>query len=47
MGLVFGTLFIRRRRTWPFVVAHFLLDVGAGAGWLLFRRHLPGFSEAV
>lgn len=44
MGLLFGALFVRRRRTWPFVVAHFLLDVGAGAGWLLFRRHLPGFS---
>ncbi len=44
MGLLFGALFIRRRRTWPFVVAHFLLDVGAGAGWLLFRHHLPGFS---
>jgi membrane protease YdiL (CAAX protease family) len=44
MGLVFGALFIRRRRTWPFVLAHFLLDVGAGAGWLLFRHHLPGFS---
>jgi uncharacterized protein len=44
MGLVFGALFVRRRRTWPFVVAHFLLDVGAGAGWLLFRHHPPGFS---
>jgi hypothetical protein len=24
-------------------VAHFLLDVGAGVGFILFRRHLPGF----
>jgi len=44
MGLFFGFLFLRWRRTWPFVVAHFLLDVGAGVGFLLFRHHLPGFS---
>jgi membrane protease YdiL (CAAX protease family) len=44
MGLLFGLLFLRWRRTWPFVVAHFLLDVGAGVGFLLFRHHLPGFS---
>jgi membrane protease YdiL (CAAX protease family) len=44
MGLLFGWLFLRWRRTWPFVVAHFLLDVGAGVGFLLFRHHLPGFS---
>ena len=43
MGLLFALLFIRWRRTWPFVVAHFLLDVGAGVGFLLFRQHLPGF----
>ncbi len=41
MGLLFGALFARRRRAWPFVVAHLLLDVGAGAGWLLFRDRLP------
>ncbi|MFN8233701.1 MAG: CPBP family intramembrane glutamic endopeptidase [Actinomycetota bacterium] len=44
MGLLFGILFVRWRRTWPFVIAHFLLDVGAGIGFLLFREHLPGFS---
>jgi membrane protease YdiL (CAAX protease family) len=44
MGLLFGWIFTRTRRAWPFVVAHFLLDVGAAVGWLLFRRHLPGFS---
>jgi uncharacterized protein len=43
MGLFFGLLFIRWRRTWPFVIAHLLLDFAAGAGWLLFRQHLPGF----
>jgi membrane protease YdiL (CAAX protease family) len=44
MGLLFGVLFLRWRRTWPFVIAHFLLDAGAAVGFLLFRRHLPGFS---
>jgi uncharacterized protein len=43
MGLFFGVLFVRWRRTWPFVVAHFLLDLGAGIGYLVFREHLPGF----
>jgi len=43
MGLLFGVLFLRWRRTWPFVVAHFLLDVAAGVGFILFRHHLPGF----
>lgn len=43
MGLFFAWMFTRTRRAWPFVVAHFLLDVGAGVGFLLFRRHLPGF----
>jgi membrane protease YdiL (CAAX protease family) len=44
MGLLFGVLFLRwGRRTWPFVVAHVLLDVGAGIGFILFRDRLPGF----
>jgi membrane protease YdiL (CAAX protease family) len=44
MGALFGFLFLRwGRRTWPFVVAHVLLDVGAGVGFILFRDHLPGF----
>ena len=44
MGAVFGALFLRwGRRTWPFVVAHVLLDVGAGVGFILFRDRLPGF----
>jgi len=25
------------------VIAHFLLDVAAGIGFILFREHLPGF----
>jgi membrane protease YdiL (CAAX protease family) len=44
MGLFFGLVFARTRRVWPLIVAHFLLDVGAGAGYLLFRNHLPGFG---
>jgi len=43
LGLFFGVAFVRTRRTWPLVIAHFLLDVGAGVGYLLFREHLPGF----
>jgi membrane protease YdiL (CAAX protease family) len=44
MGLLFGYLFLRwGRRTWPFVVAHALLDIGAGVGFILFRDRLPGF----
>jgi membrane protease YdiL (CAAX protease family) len=41
MGALFGLLFVRWRRAWPFVICHFLLDAGAAAGWLLFRQHLP------
>ena len=44
MGTLFGLLFLRwGRRTWPFVVAHVLLDVGAGVGFILFRDRLPRF----
>jgi membrane protease YdiL (CAAX protease family) len=42
MGLLFGWLFVRTRRTWPLVVAHLLLDTGAGLGYIFFREHLPG-----
>jgi membrane protease YdiL (CAAX protease family) len=44
MGVLFGTVFSRTRRVWPIVIAHFLLDVGAGVGYILFRDHLPGFG---
>ncbi len=43
MGALFGVIFARTRRAWPLVVAHFLLDLGAGLGFLAFRTHLPGF----
>ena len=42
LGVFFGWNFLRRRRTWPLVIAHFLVDVGAGLGYLAFRSHLPG-----
>lgn len=42
LGVLFGALFVRTRRAWPLVVAHALLDVGAGVGYLLFRGRLPG-----
>ena len=42
LGLFFGILFLRRGRLWPMVIAHFLLDVGAGVGYLLFHGHISG-----
>lgn len=44
MGVLFGVAFLRLRRTWPFVIAHFLLDAAAGIGFIALRHHLPGFS---
>ena len=42
LGLFFGALFLRWRRTWPLVVAHSLIDTLAGLGYILFHTHLPG-----
>ncbi len=44
MGALFGFVFVRTRRAWPLVIAHVLLDVSAAVGYILFRKHLPGFS---
>ncbi|MFM7718769.1 MAG: CPBP family intramembrane glutamic endopeptidase [Actinomycetota bacterium] len=44
LGAVFGAFFVRTRRTWPLVVAHALIDVGAGAIYLAFADRLPGFG---
>ena len=33
-----------QRPQWPIVIAHFLLDTAAGIGFILFRKHLPGFG---
>jgi membrane protease YdiL (CAAX protease family) len=43
MGALFGLVFVHTRRTWPLVIAHFLLDVAAALGYIAFREHLPGF----
>jgi membrane protease YdiL (CAAX protease family) len=37
MGLFFGWLFLRWRRTTPFVIAHFLIDAAAFVGYLYLR----------
>ena len=37
MGLLFGWLFTRWRRTTPFVVAHALIDTVAFVGYALLR----------
>lgn len=44
MGVLFGVVFLRVRRTWPFVITHFLLNSAAGIGFIVLRRHLPGYS---
>jgi membrane protease YdiL (CAAX protease family) len=44
MGVLFGFVYTRTGRAWPIVIAHFLLDVAAGIGFILFREHLPGFA---
>lgn len=40
LGLFFGAVFVRRRRTWPLVIAHLVIDVAAGGGYLLLRDRL-------
>lgn len=42
MGLLFGLLFARWRRAWPFVVAHLALDVAAAGIFLIAGDRLPG-----
>jgi membrane protease YdiL (CAAX protease family) len=37
LGAVFGYAFLRWRRTWPLVVAHLVVDVLAGVGYILAR----------
>ncbi len=37
MGLLFGRIYQLRRRTMPLVVAHFLINVTAGIGYLMLR----------
>ena len=42
LGLAFGYAFTRWRRTWPLVMAHFLVDTLAGIGYIVFRGHCFG-----
>jgi membrane protease YdiL (CAAX protease family) len=37
LGAAFGYAFLRWRRTWPLVVAHLVVDVLAGVGYILAR----------
>ena len=40
MGLIFGYLFQRTRRVWPFVVAHTLLDAISFIGYVYLHSHI-------
>jgi membrane protease YdiL (CAAX protease family) len=46
LGLFFGWIFTRWRRTWPLVIAHTLVDVGAGVLYIAFHSKLPGLLGA-
>lgn len=37
LGVAFGSWFVRTRRTWPLVVAHLLVNVLSGVGYIAFR----------
>jgi membrane protease YdiL (CAAX protease family) len=39
LGAFFGWIFLRWRRTWPLVMAHFAVDAAAGLAYLAFRGH--------
>jgi membrane protease YdiL (CAAX protease family) len=39
LGLAFGLVFLRWRRTWPLVTAHFLVDTLAGLVYIALRGH--------
>jgi membrane protease YdiL (CAAX protease family) len=39
LGVFFGWIFLRWRRTWPLVFAHFLIDTAAGVAYIAFRGH--------
>jgi membrane protease YdiL (CAAX protease family) len=39
LGLAFGFVFVRWRRTWPLVIAHFLVDTLAGVAYIALHGH--------
>jgi membrane protease YdiL (CAAX protease family) len=42
LGLAFGYAYARWRRTWPLIVAHFIVDTLSGVGYILYRGHCFG-----
>jgi len=40
MGLIFGWLFLRWKRTAPMVIAHFLIDAVAFVGYVYLQGHV-------
>jgi membrane protease YdiL (CAAX protease family) len=42
LGVIFGYVYLRWRRTWPLIVAHALIDVLSGVGYIVFRGHCFG-----
>lgn len=40
LGLFFGWWFTRTRRLWPLVIAHVLIDLAAGLGYLALAGHV-------
>jgi membrane protease YdiL (CAAX protease family) len=42
LGAVFGLVYLRWRKTWPLIVAHFVIDALAGLAYLAFRGHCFG-----
>jgi membrane protease YdiL (CAAX protease family) len=41
LGLAFGSVFLRWRRTWPLIVAHSAVDILSGLAYIKFRGHCP------
>lgn len=39
LGLAFGLVFLRWRRTWPLVTAHFVVDTMAGVAYIVLQGH--------
>jgi membrane protease YdiL (CAAX protease family) len=39
LGVFFGAIFLRWRRTWPLATAHFVVDSLAGVAYIAFRGH--------
>jgi membrane protease YdiL (CAAX protease family) len=42
LGAIFGAIYLRWRKVWPLVVAHFVIDALAGLAYIVFRGHCFG-----